>query len=176
MKTLATLVTLFTISTFGLAQGSFSNGINKTLELVIQGKQNHFAAIKGQQIAQKGQVTEFRTTAEIPGAVSTSIIETKAAGKSQAKWSAVLFRSNDFAQAKEKFNEYFQSINNGIIRSGSEKPFILSGNGKDPSANASTSVYFQLLPTIGDVKNLVIELNMQKQGATWRIALNVGEN
>ena len=92
----------------------------------------------------------------------------------QYSWTHTLLETPGFGQAKNKFHEIYGQIRNSIITTGGRKTFILTGQYEDPTeANKCTHVIFSLLPGVGDVKKLKVELSLRKESRGWKVALSV---
>ena len=151
------------------AQSVFSNEINSSLQAVLQDYPNKLKNVKGTLVAKKGQTSEYHSLVKVPGAVSASITESRNA----LTWKGTMFRGSDFSKASEKFSALYGLINKAIIKSVHEKPFILTGNYVEPSSTRPTSIRFDLLPSTGELKDVVVELNMYKSGRDYIIDLVV---
>jgi hypothetical protein len=175
MRSVAFTFGLLAISASLLAQGVFSNKVNATLEKVIQDYPNRFKNIKGEIIIQNPQTTEFRSTVEIPGSTSCTVTRYSSSKNDVYSWACVIFESEEFEQAKNKFKELFGQIKNSIVKIEGEKPFILTGQYENPTEEKKfTTVVFELLPAVGEMKKVKIDLSMQYlMSSGWKISLSV---
>jgi hypothetical protein len=155
------------------AQGVFSNKTQVILEKVIQDYPNHFYNIKGELISQALQTSRYRSTLQLPGAESTVI--TVSSGRS-SDWSCVVLETKNFADARERFAAIYGQLSNSIITAGGQKTFILSGQYEAPSEGSkSTSIVFSLLPAVGDMKKVKVELTLRQEQNGWKIQLSVDD-
>jgi hypothetical protein len=89
-------------------------------------------------------------------------------------WSHTVFEAPGFSQAKEKFREIYEQISNSIITTAGRKTFILTGSYENPvEINNSTHVVFSLLPGVGEVKSLKVDLSLRRESKGWKVALCV---
>jgi hypothetical protein len=176
MRTLITIA--FFIGTLTLqAQDVFSNKTNVALEKVVKDFPNRFHNIKGELIVQRPQIAEYRSTIQVPGASSCIVTRYVVANADAYGWSCAAFESKDFNLAKNKFKEIFEQIENTIIKVDGEKPFIVSGQYRNPVEERKlTAISFDLLPAVGEMKKLKIELTLQNLANNWKVVLNVFDN
>jgi hypothetical protein len=89
-------------------------------------------------------------------------------------WTRTVFETPGFSQAKEKYREIYGQISNSIITTAGRKTFILTGSYENPEeVNNSTHVVFSLLPGVGEVRSLKVELSLRRVSKGWKVALSV---
>jgi hypothetical protein len=158
-------------------QDVFSNKTNVALEKVIKDFPNRFKNIKGELLAQHTQTAEYRSTIQVPGSSSCVVRHTQASNNDAYSWTCTAFENKDFNLARLKFKEIFEQIENTIIKIDGEKPFIVSGQYKNPQEERkSTIIVFDLLPAVGDMKRLKVELALQNAMSNWKVDINVYDN
>lgn len=151
----------------------FSNKTNMALEKVIRDYPNRFHNIRGEMISQHPTVAEYKSTITLPGA-NSSIWQYSVSSFEIYSWSCVTFNSKDFMQARVKFKEIYDQIDNTIFKVDGQKPFILHAQYRTPTELRSmNSISFELLPLIDVMKNLKIELILEKELNNWKVKLNV---
>lgn len=156
------------------AQGVFSNKTQVTLEKVIQDYPNHFTHIKGELIGQATQTARYRSTVQLPGSTSSTVILTNSSAQEGSGWSCTVLETGSFEAAKSRYAEIYGQLSNSIITSGSQKTFILSGQYAAPAEDRKSSrVSFSLLPGVGELKNVKVDLSLQGEDKQWRIILSV---
>jgi len=161
------------ITVFLSAQGVFSNKTQSVLEKVIQDYPNRFTHIKGEQIQQTGQTTEYRSTVQLQGSSPGVITLNNTGSSDEDSWTCAVSEAEGFEQAKDKYHEVFAQIRNSIITSG-QKTFILTGQYEDPSSDKKCShVVFSLLPGVGEMKKVKVELSLREEAKAWKITLRV---
>jgi hypothetical protein len=105
-------------------------------------------------------------------AVLEKVIQDSA--REQYNWTRTIFEAPGFGQAKTKFKEIYGQISNSIITTAGQKTFILTGQYEEPvEGKKCTHIVFSLLPGVGDVKKLKVELSLHKQTKGWKVALSV---
>ena len=157
------------------AQGVFANKTQSILEKVIQDYPNHFYNIKGELIGQAHQSSEYRSTLQLPG--SSSCIVTLYTAPSQFySWTCTVLDVENFEQARSRFRDIYGQLSNSIIHSSAQKTFILSGQYEEPEQEKRiTHVGFALVPGVGDLKKLKVELSLRQDGKAWKISLSVND-
>jgi hypothetical protein len=161
------------------AQGVFSNKTQVVLEKVIQDYPNHFYNIKGELISQALQTSRYRSTLQLPGSASSTITVAtgnggSAAGREGSGWTCTVLETQNFAEARQKYATIYAQLSNSIITTAGQKTFILSGQYENPAEEKkSTCIIFSLLPGVGDMKKLKVELALREEGRNWKILLCV---
>ncbi len=152
----------------------FSNKTNQALEKVIRDYPNRFHNIRGEMISQHENAAEYKSVVMVPGSSSCTITKFSVSSNEVYSWSCTALNTRDFATARAKFKEIYEQIENTIIKIDGQKPFILSGQYHTPTdlRNINT-ILFDLLPAVGDMKSLKIELSLEKDLALWKVKLNV---
>jgi len=174
MKNTCLLLSLVIFAISSQAQGVFSNQTNSTLEKVVKDYPSQFKNIRGEQVSTTAGTTEYKSTIAVPGAVSTVIIQAGNNHKSTTSWQSVLYAGNNFGDAKTHFEALYNQIKNTIIKPEGGKAVIVNGMYTDPSAdNTFTTIQFDLLPPIGVMQQVCIDLILKNTGKQWKICLNV---
>lgn len=156
------------------AQGVFSNRTQVVLEKVIQDYPNHFYNIKGELISQAVQSSRYRSTLQLPGAQSTII--TVSSGSQGSDWSCVALETKDFGEARDRFAAIYGQLSNSIITVAGRKTFILSGQYETPTEDKkSTAIVFSLLPGVGEMKRVRVEMTLQQAPGGWKIIVSVDD-
>jgi len=152
----------------------FSNKTNVALEKVIRDYPNRFHNIRGELISQHAQVAEYKSTISVPGASYCSIWKYNVANNELYNWNCTTFNSPNFMQARAKFKEVYDQIANTIIKIDGQKPFILSAQYRTPTElHNANMISFELLPLVNDMRNLKIDLNLDKEANIWKVKLSV---
>ncbi len=174
MKNISLLLLILFWSCVCTAQGVFTNKINYTLEKVVEDYPSQFKNIKGELLSSKPGFTEYKSNITIPGAVSTTIIQSAVSHKQVFSWESVIYSSTEFNAAKSKFEELFNQIKNTIIKPEGESPVIIDGQYNNPAENkAATSILFDLLPATGAMQKINIDLMLKNANGQWKIILSV---
>jgi hypothetical protein len=152
----------------------FSNKTNMALEKVIRDFPNRFHNIKGEMLSQHAQYTDFRSTIQVPGFATSIITKYNIPDSDTYSWSCTAIIAKDFATAKNKYQEIYDEIENTIIKVDGQKPFIVSGQFRTPyEGRKMNNIVFELLPAVGDMKSLKIDLLLEKDLSGWKVVLNV---
>ncbi len=171
---LLTFVLLLNAAWLFSQEDVFSNKTNQALEKVIRDYPNRFHNIKGEKISQHENTAEYKSTILVPGATSCTISKSNISSSDVYSWSCTALNTKDFMVARTRFKEIYEQIENSIIKVEGQKPFILSGPYRTPTELRNrNSISFELLPAVGDMKNLKIELSLEKGMTSWKVKLNV---
>lgn len=174
MKSIALTFAFFVYAAAAPAQDVFSNKTNMALEKVIKDFPNRFHNIKGEMIVQHAQTTEYKSTIQVPGTSSCMVVRQIVSNSDAYSWNCSVFESRDFNLAKNRFKEIFDQIENTIIKVEGQKPFIVSGQYRIPIEQRKfTNIVFELLPAVGDMQKLKVELTLQYILSEWKVSLNV---
>ncbi|HWK02231.1 MAG TPA: hypothetical protein VNS58_01285 [Puia sp.] len=174
-NTILTLAPVLLSATLS-GQGVFSNKTQSVLEKVIQDYPNHFYHIKGEMITQARQTTEYRSTLQLPGSSSCTITLYRATRDEGYGWTCTILEAGSFESVKEKFREIYGQLTNSIVTTNDQKTYILSGQYEEPvQEKKHTQVVFSLLPGVGEMKKLKVELSLCQAGKGWKIALSVND-
>jgi hypothetical protein len=177
MRSIISFVLLISSLAVQAQQDVFSNKTNVALEKVIKDFPNRFKNIRGELLSQRTQTAEYRSTIQVPGSTSCVVTHYLASSNDAYSWTCTAFENKDFNLAKVKFKEIFEQIENTIIKIDGEKPFIVSGQYKNPlEERKSTIIVFDLLPAVGDMKRLKVELAIQNVMSNWKVDINVFDN
>ncbi len=154
----------------------FSNKTNIALEKVIRDYPNRFHNIRGEMISQHAQMSEYKSTISVPGASYCSIWKYTVANNDNYNWNCTTFNTPNFMQARAKFKEIYDQIENTIIKIDGQKPFILNAQYHTPTELHNTNyISFELLPATEEMRNLKIDLSLEKESNIWKVRLSVYE-
>ena len=166
------LLTFFYAST--VAQEAFSNNTMAALEKVIQDYPNRFNNIQGDVIIRNPQTTEYQSKVQIAGSSSCTVTRYSSSRNDVYSWACIILKTEDFSAAKNKFDEIFNQIKNSIIKLHGEKPYILNGQYENPNDEKKfTTIIFELLPAVGEMKKIKVDLSLQYEVTEWKISLSV---
>jgi hypothetical protein len=154
----------------------FSNKTNVALEKVIRDYPNHFHNIRGEMVSQHAQVVEYKSTISVPGASNCSIWKYNVSNNEVYNWNCTTFNSPNFMQARSKFKEIYDQIENTIIKIEGQKPFIINAQYHTPTElHNVNAINFELLPMVDEMKHLKIDLSLEKESNIWKVKLSVYE-
>lgn len=158
------------------AQGVFSNKTQVILEKVIQDYPNHFTNIKGELISQALQTSRYKSTLELPGASSSTVTLVTTTGTEGSGWTCTVLHTADFEQARTRFSEIYGQLSNSIISAAGQKTFILSGQYENPTPDKKANeVIFTLLPGVGEMKRIRVELALRGDAQDWIVTISVND-
>jgi len=155
------------------AQGVFTNQTNSAIEKVIQDYPNQFRNITGALLIEKQQTADYQSNIQIPGAVSCQVIKYNSS-KKELCWRAELLQTNNFEEARALYKNIYNQIRNSIVKIEGEKPYILNGQYDVPDERKRNhSIVFSMLPAVGDMQKLKVELSLMQQGTSWKVVVVV---
>ena len=155
------------------AQGVFSNKTQVILEKVIQDYPNHFYHLRGELIGQAVQSARYRSTVQLPGS-SSSTVTVAGSHPDGSDWSCTIVETTDFYAARARYSEIYAQLSNSIISADGQKTFILTGEYEAPAEDRKyTQVSFSLLPGVGEMKRLRVELTLDQEEKDWVLRIRV---
>ena len=156
------------------SQGVFANQTNAAIEKVIRDYPNQFRNIKGSMLVESPESINYQSHIQIPGAISCIVTHYSASSKEALCWKAELFESASFQEAKSRYQELFSQIKNTIIKIEGEKPYILNGQYEIPAEQKRFhSVVFNMLPSVGGLQKMKVELSLVRQANAWKVNLQI---
>lgn len=156
------------------SQGVFSNQTNDAIEKVIRDYPNRFRNIKGTLLAENQESINYQSHIQIPGAISCMVTKSNTSTREAMCWKAELFESADFQTARDKYQHLYGQIRNTIIKIDGEKPYILNGQYEIPAEQKRFhAVVFNMLPAVGGMQKVKVELSLVRQGSSWKVNLMV---
>jgi len=160
------------------AQGVFSNKTQSVVEKVIQDYPNHFYNIKGELICQASQTSRYRSTLELTGAASSTLMFISASGSQEGSgWTCAVLKTASFEEASARFSEIYSQLNNSIVSAAGQKNFILSGQFEAPQPDkVDNAVILALLPGVGEMKKLRVEILLHHEGQEWILSIEVNDD
>lgn len=179
MKSVKLLV-LFTIlitaisSNAQLKLSSLTNTIQPDLEKVVKDYFNHFTNIRGEEIGQNPQTTEYSSSVKLSGAEECSITKYSSVKNEVWSWQAVMLTTEDFETARKKFKTLYSQVNNLSVHFDKEGGISFKGEYETPTeAKKFTSVIFSAPNKNQTLSPLKIELVMEYKLVEWEIRIMV---
>ncbi len=155
------------------AQGVFTNQTNSAIEKVIQDYPNQFRNITGALLLENQQTADYQSNIQIPGAITCQVIKYNSSRK-ELCWRAELMQTGRFEEARSLYKEIYSQIRNSIIKIEGEKPYILNGQYNIPDESKHFhSVVFSMLPSVGEMQKLKVELSLVQQASIWKVIVVV---
>lgn len=159
------------------AQGVFSNKTQTVVEKVIQDYPNHFLNIKGELIGRALQTSRYKSTLELPGAASSTVTFISTAGAEGSGWTCNVLQTASFDEARARYAEIYGQLSNSIVSAADQKTFILSGQYEAPIPDKKENeVLFSLLPGVGEMKRVHVDLILRGEGSNWVVAISVNDS
>lgn len=116
------------------------------------------------------------TNSVIEKAVAGIVSKRESSKKEETRWKADVLETSSFEAAVSKYKELYNQIGNSIVRIEGQKPYILNGQYEAPSeSKRNHSIIFSMLPSIGQMQNVKVELLLIQQASAWRVSLAVYE-
>ena len=180
MKISVKLLSLFTMLLFlvGLpaAQSQLItvSQIGKDIKRVIEDYPNRFASIKGNIIVQNPQSAEYECNFKVYGAEESTITFYKSNNNNVCSWQALMYSSDNFEEAKKKYKELYQQLNNLAVQFNGQNSLLLKGEYDEPKeekkfAGSLLSIY----PVDEAHKRLKVEVSFQYELMEWKIRILV---
>ena len=168
------LISVCSFSQFHLT--ALNNNVNNVLEKVIEDFPNHFKNIRGSVIDKDVQATNYNCSVNIPGTDSSIIIQNGNDTDNIFSWKEMVFETDDFEKAKQKFHEYFMKIKGTSIKTNNANINFNADYTAPDDAKQFASIIFQAHPETAQFKNVMIDLDMQYVLDGWQINISVYEH
>ena len=180
MKKSVKLLSLFTIAllfygtlqsqTGILSGGGFIHDIKK----VIEDFPNRFANIKGELILQNPQFADYACNFKVNGAEESTITFYSSDKKIICSWKALIISTDDFSEAKGKYKNIYNQLNNQSVNFNGPGSFKLKGDYAEPREEKKFSASVLSLHPVNDsVKKLRIEVLLQYEKLEWKLSVLV---
>jgi hypothetical protein len=172
-KSLLSSILLFSVSAKAqLGLSKVSNEISPVLSKVIHDYPNYFNNIKGDTLEDDPQITNYTCLLNIKDMEPGIITQYGRNVEHQYSWSNVLLQTENFDEAKRKFHLFYADIKktSAVIRNTLVK---LNADYTEPDENKNfCNILFNVEPDVDDIKNLVVDLNMQYEMGEWKIIVS----
>lgn len=178
-KTVKTLLLFSLIYVFHLPASAqlrlpSANGFSADMKKVIEDYPNRFINLMGEVKVQNEQSTEYECNLKVNGAEEVSITRYSSNRSGVVSWEAVMLTTESFDEARKKYRNYFNQLNNLAVTIG-EGHYRLRGVFSAPSDEKKfNSVFFALDPSAADLGKIKIELTLQYQAPMdWQVKVLV---
>jgi len=178
-KTVKTLVLITILSAFSFTLTAqlklpVATGFTADMKKVIEDYPSRFIHLMGEVKVQHEQSTVYECNLKINGAEEATIIRYSSKRDGVVSWEAVMITTDDFEDAKKKYKNYFNQLNNLGVTLGKDH-FKLRGVYEAPSEeNKFNSVLFAIEPSAPDMKKVKVELTLQyKAPMDWQVKVLV---
>lgn len=180
MKDSVKLLSLFTITFFiyGSLQSQFvfKPGSNIIIDIkkVVEDYPNRFANITGKLILQNPQSAEYECNFKVNNAEESSITIYSADNKIICSWQALILSTDNFQEAKSKYKNIYNQLNNQAISMEGTGNFHLKGVYREPKEENKFSVsLFTINPMNENIKKLRVEVSLQYELMEWKLRVLV---
>ena len=150
-----------------------ANEISPVLSKVIHDYPNYFNNIKGDILENDPQITNYTCLLNIKDMEPGIITQYGREAEHQYSWSNVLLQTEDYNEAKRKFRLFYADIKktSALIRNTLVK---LNADYIEPDENKNfCNILFKVQPNVDDIKNLIVDLNMQYEMSEWKITVSL---
>lgn len=178
-KTVKSLVLFTSLAFFaGSTQAQIklpgTSALAADVKKVIADYPSHFDHIRGEQIAEHPQSTEYRCNFNVNGAEESSITR-YSSNKIIYSWEAVLLTTESFEKARQKFKSVFSQLNNLSADIGESRNIRFRGKYESPEEEQKfTSIVFQAEPETEMSKKVKMELSLQFHAPMeWKVKVLV---
>ena len=180
MKDSVKLLSLFTITFFIYgslqSQSVFKPGNNIIIDIkkVVEDYPNRFANITGKLILQNPQSAEYECNFKVNNAEESSITIYSADNKIICSWQALILSTDNFQEAKSKYKNIYNQLNNQAISMEGTGNFHLKGVYREPKEENKFSVsLFTINPMNENIKKLRVEVSLQYELMEWKLRVLV---
>lgn len=174
------IFTLFVFQAFSafaqprLSLKKTSNTLKPIVEQVARDYYQNFNNIKGDTIIATQSTIEFTSKVSPAGALATSI--TKYINPYSYTWEATMFQSEDYAEAVEKYKEYYKQLNGFKLTFYDKTSYKLEGvyDTPDESRGFASSI-LQLDAVNHDLELFKVEIGITYSLPDWTVKVMVYE-
>lgn len=151
-----------------------SNTLKPIVEQVARDYYQNFNNIKGDTINATQSTIEFTSKVSPMGALATSI--TKYINPYSYTWEATMFQSEDYAEAVEKYKEYYKQLNGCKLTFYDKTSYKLEGgyDAPDESRGFASSI-LQLDAVNHDLELFKVEIGLTYSLPDWTVKVMVYE-
>lgn len=168
VKTLA-FITIFFLSFSGInAQININpaSSITADVKKIIDDYPNHFENVMGELVIQNPQSSDYRCNINLNGA-EESVITRYSGKRNTISWRAVLLTTESFGEAKRKYNDIYNQLNNLVLRS-----MRLKGRYESPAEEKKfSSVILAFDPADESISKLKVEVVLEAEQMEWKVKL-----
>lgn len=151
-----------------------ANPIQAEMEKVVKDYFNQFMNIRGDEIAQNPQSTDYHSNITLQGSEDCSVTKYSSTNNEVWSWQAVMLTTDEFETAKKKFKTLFTELNNLAVNIEGQPSSVFKGNFETPTESKKfTTVIFSAQPANDALKPLKIELSLEYKITEWEIRILV---
>lgn len=174
-KLLLLTVYLFFLFSISAQIKSTFTSIRPQLEKVINDYPNQFSSIKGTRNQGDPNTIEYASTIEMKGAVESKVIGYPAKTKINWLWEAKLFVTDDMAELKKQYRNYYNDIaGKSFMNKGSNNSITATGPYSAPSEELRLwTNQFRINDVTGEFGNLIIDLLAEYANFEWIVYVRI---
>lgn len=151
-----------------------SNTLKPIVEQVARDYYQNFNSIKGDTINTTESAIEFKSRVSPADALSTSI--TKYINPYSYTWEAIMFQTEDFEEAVEKYKEYYKQLNGCKLTFYDKTSYKLMGGYDTPDeSRAFASSILQLDAVNHDLELFKVEIGLTYSLPDWTVKVMIYE-
>jgi hypothetical protein len=175
VKTLVLLTISALASCLNYAQSVLhikGNSLDGDIQKVIEDYPNRFAGIRGDMKIQNPQSTEYECKIKPEGAIESSITLYASAKNNVCSWQALMLATENFSEAKKKYQQIFSQLNNLAIKTSGLKTYRLSGKYDPPSEEKRfAGTVCSIVPADDNIRSLKLEISLQYEMMEWKLRI-----
>jgi hypothetical protein len=150
------------------------NPIKAEMERVVKDYFNEFINIRGEEIVENPQSTDYKSMVTLHGSEGCSITKYSSTKNNIWSWQAVMLTTEEFSQAKKSFQALYNQLNNLSVNFETQTGCSFKGDYSIPTEERKfTSVVFSANSKDEALKPLKIELTLQYKIVEWEIRIIV---
>lgn len=148
--------------------------LRPVIEKVAADYSQNFDNIKGDTISISDNIIVFASKVAPSDALSTSI--TKYTDPYSYTWQAIMFQSEDYEEASEKYKDYYKQLNGSTITFFDKTKYKLGGPFDEPDeGRAFASSILQLDPVNRNLQFFKVEIAMDYSLPQWTVKVLIYE-
>jgi len=150
------------------------NPIKTEMERVVKDYFNQFINIRGEEIAENPQSTDYKSIISLQGSEECSITKYSSTNNNVWSWQAVMLTTEEFSSAKKSFQTLYNQLNNLSVNFEAQTGCSFRGKYATPTEEMKfTSVIFSADSKDEALKPLKIELTLQYKITGWEVRIIV---
>jgi hypothetical protein len=151
-----------------------SSSLRPVIEKVARDFYQNFNNIKGDTVNESENTIQFKSKIAPAGAIATSI--TKYVGPYSYLWQTIMFQSEDYQPAVDRYKEYFRQLNGTALTFYDKSSYKLKGSYDIPDESRSfASSILQLDSTNRDLRLFKVEVALNYTMPEWTVKVMVYE-
>ena len=176
-KALTLLFVVFTVFAGHTQIKLFNNSpeFRQALDKIMSDYCNQFRNLKGEEMVNNPESTEFTSTVTLPGSEECIIVQMRNTKHETRAFQALMLSAEEFETASKKYKQLFAQLQNASVRldNGGGR-YVVKGEMEKPSEEKDfVSTIFDITPATNFNKNIHIELSMSYEMMEWKVRIAV---